>query len=53
MQEYLHFPLGEVTKEQMALIETSDELAQMPLYPAEGAIAEIDGVLVIKMGSPE
>lgn len=53
MQEYLHFPLGEVTKEQMALIETSDELAQMPLYPADGAIAEIDGVLVIKMGSPE
>ncbi len=49
MNEYLHFPLGEVTKEQMQEIEESAELANMPVYPADGSIAEINGVLVVKI----
>lgn len=53
MKEYLHFPLGEVTKEQIQMIEGSAELSKMPVYPAEGSIAEIDGVLVVKIGSSE
>ncbi len=49
MNEYLHFPLGEVTKEQMQEIEESAELSGMPVYPAEGSIAKINGVLVVKI----
>jgi len=53
MNEYLHFPLGEVSEEQMEAIEGSAELAKMPVYPAEGSIAQIQGVLVVKISNQE
>ncbi len=48
MKEYLHFPIVEPDKEQIALIGASDELMRMPVYPLDGSIAEINGVLVVK-----
>lgn len=48
MKEYLHFPLAQPTEEQIAFIEGSEELMQMPVYPLDGSIAEINGVLVVK-----
>lgn len=53
MKEYLHFPIAEPTKEQIALIEAGDELTRMPVYPLEGSIAEINGVLVVKFAEKE
>ena len=53
MREYLHFPLTQPTEDQIARIEGSDELNRMPVYPLEGSIAEIDGVLVIKFAEKE
>ncbi|MCM1103082.1 MAG: glucosyltransferase domain-containing protein [Clostridium sp.] len=53
MKEYLHFPLVQPTKEQIALIESSEELTQMPVYPLDGSIAKIDGVLVVKFADKE
>lgn len=49
MRVYLHVPLGEPTKDQISAVEGSAELKRMPVYPLKGSIAEINGVLVIKL----
>ncbi len=53
MKEYLHFPLTEPEEEQISRLLDSEELKQMPVYPESGCIAEIDGVLVIKLSGEQ
>ncbi len=45
--EYIYAPLE--VKEQ---IQTTEEFATMPCYPAEGSIREIDGVITVKFSEP-
>lgn len=48
IQSYLHVKLPSPSKEQREQVMNSAELAEMPVWPAEGSVAEIDGVLVVK-----
>jgi hypothetical protein len=46
---YFNTELTLPTDEQQIEIVTSDEYAQMPIFPAEGSIRMINGVAVVKM----
>lgn len=48
IQSYLHVKLPSPSKEQREQVLYSTELAEMPVWPAEGCVAEINGVLVVK-----
>jgi len=53
MQVYLHFPITEPTKTQIAELEQTEAYQQMPIFPAEGSVRMIDGVMVVKIGDTE
>lgn len=53
MENYFHYYLGDPTcfgdGDDQWLVENSEEMFQMPLYPAPGSIRIIEGILVIKL----
>lgn len=48
-RQYLGVTYETCTAEQFAAISASPAFAEMPLYPEEGSIQTIDGVLVVKV----
>ena len=51
MLDTLGIDPGEVDMAQYCEIVESDEFAVMPLYPASGSVARIDGVIVAKLSA--
>lgn len=49
LARYFNTLLTLPTDDQQIAIVTSEEFAQMPIFPAEGSIQIIDGVVVVKM----
>lgn len=48
MRTYLRFPVSFIGDEQKEKLNQKEEVQQMPVYPEEGCIREIDGVVVVK-----
>ena len=46
----LNYPIVKATRDQSEAIEESEEYKAMNVYPQEGYIKFINGVLVVKMG---
>ncbi|MCM1537885.1 MAG: glucosyltransferase domain-containing protein [bacterium] len=53
MQVYLNFPIRQVSEAQQEAILATEEFAQMEIYPLEGSMRMIDGVLVVKFGEAQ
>lgn len=49
LEEYMHFPITVASPEQIERILADGKLREMPVYPQEGSMQTVDGVLVIKM----
>lgn len=49
LNDWLNFPVEEPEEETMIAVSTSDEFADMPLYPAQGSVQVIDGRVVVKL----
>lgn len=51
---FLRYYIGSVmptlTAEQYDLLNNSEEVAAMPVFPADGSVAMIDGIAVVKLG---
>lgn len=48
MRTYLRLPVSFIGDEQKEILNQNEEVKQMPVYPEEGCIREIDGVVVVK-----
>ncbi|HKM01634.1 MAG TPA: glucosyltransferase domain-containing protein [Sedimentibacter sp.] len=53
MKVYLHFPVELPTSQQKEDILLLDEFDTMPIYPTEGSISFINGVIVVKFNETE
>ncbi|MPN15940.1 hypothetical protein SDC9_163276 [bioreactor metagenome] len=49
LQNYIGVSIVYADDEVAARINNSEEVAAMPVYPAEGSIRQIDGCLVVKL----
>ena len=50
LSDYIGFPMPALTGEQRAFLNDSEEVAAMPVFPAQGSVAMIDGIAVVKLG---
>lgn len=53
MKVYLHFPVELPTENKKEFILLTEDFDNMPIYPTQGSIALIDGVMVIKFNESE
>lgn len=49
LQDWLNIPVEELDEETMKAIARTPEFQTMPLYPAQGSVALVDGRVVVKL----
>ena len=50
LRDYIGFPMPALTGEQRAFLNDSKEVSAMPAFPAQGSVAMIAGIAVVKLG---
>lgn len=49
LNDWLNVPIEEPDEETMIAMSQSKEFQKMPLYPAQGSVAKVDGKIVVKI----
>lgn len=52
-QHYIGLHISSLSGEQLAELKASEVVAAMPVYPARGSIAMVNGIAVVKLGEGE